>query len=676
MRLKGLNILADQSLGRTLLFMLVLLILLIITLGFTYKHISDKDHQDKILLDKIGDQRVYSQTITRLISQAVVGQVGTFEELESVRNQFEEILNYQKGAIPNYVVEFSVLADLESLWNTYSQDVDTIIKGREQLSFLVEQVQAVVERIPPLLEATDEVVKAMAEHGVAADQVYIATRQLMLMQRISNNVSHILERGDASATAREFLETDVYEYGWVIDGMLRGNPQLNINEVKQPTAKAKLEEVSVLFNDLADQVNAMVSSSSEMLEIAAADDSISKSSGELLDQVENVSKAYQQYIQRQGARLVFFVLGIIVVVLMVLFGFLYWLYSKRQLSITDEQREQTEETNRRNQQAILRLLDEMGDLADGDLTVEATVTDDITGAISDSINYTITALRKLVTAINDTAQQVSSASQKTQATATHLAEASDHQAQQITAASTAINEMAISIEGVSNHAAELANEANRSVSIAHKGTDMVQATIQGMNTTRQQIQETAKRIKRLSESSQEIGEIVELISDIAEQTNTLALNAAIQAAMAGDAGRGFVVVADEVQRLAERSADATKQIEEIVKTIQADTNEAMASMEKSTSGVADGAQLTQDAGEALEEIETVSAHLADLIKNISGSAAQQAHAATNISDTMNVIQEITTQTSAGTNETSASIGNLAKLADELRHSVEGFKLPT
>ena len=261
----------------------------------------------------------------------------------------------------------------------------------------------------------------------------------------------------------------------------------------------------------------------------------------------------------------------------------------------------------------------------------------------------------------------------------HLAEASDHQAQQITAASSAINEMAVSIEEVSKNSVETSKMAAQSVEIASKGGDTVRRTIQGMDTIREQIQETSKRIKRLGESSQEIGDIVELINDIADQTNILALNAAIQAAiqaaMAGEAGRGFAVVADEVQRLAERSSNATKQIEALVKTIQTDTNEAVISMEQSTAGVVSGAKLAVDAGDALVEIENVSNRLADLITTISENAKQQSNAATNISDTMNVIQEITTQTSAGTNETAASIGNLAELANDLRKSVSGFKLP-
>jgi twitching motility protein PilJ len=337
--------------------------------------------------------------------------------------------------------------------------------------------------------------------------------------------------------------------------------------------------------------------------------------------------------------------------------------------------ERQRKDNQRTQEAILRLLDELIDLADGDLTISATVSEDFTGAIADSINFTIDQLRQLVSRINSTAVQVSHAAQSTQQTAYHLAEASNHQAQEIAGASAAINEMAVTIDQVSANASESALVAGKSVSIANNGAKLVQNTIHGMDTIREQIQDTSKRIKRLGESSQEIGDIVSLINDIADQTNILALNAAIQASMAGDAGRGFAVVADEVQRLAERSAAATKQIGTLVKTIQSDTNEAVISMEQTTSEVVHGARLAQDAGVALEEIEGVSANLAELIQNISNAARQQASSAGHISNTMNVIQEITSQTTAGTGETADSIGNLANMASDLRESVAGFTLP-
>ncbi len=337
--------------------------------------------------------------------------------------------------------------------------------------------------------------------------------------------------------------------------------------------------------------------------------------------------------------------------------------------------DQAARKNARNEEAILRLLDELASLADGDLTVQATVTEDVTGAIADSINYAIEALRELVTTINASAISLDAAAKSTQAAAAHLAKASGGQSKQVAAATESVAEMAASIEEVSGNAERCADVARHSVDVAHKGGDAVRRTIDGMNAIRETIQETSKRIKRLGESSQEIGNIVELINDIAEQTNILALNASIQASMAGEAGRGFAVVADEVQRLAERAANATKQIEVLVRTIQTDTNEAVVSMERSTTDVVGGALLAENAGAALEEIEQVSNQIASLMQNISASARQQAAVSASISRSMQVLREISTQTAEGTTGMSQSVGKLADLSAQLRKSVSGFRLP-
>jgi twitching motility protein PilJ len=324
----------------------------------------------------------------------------------------------------------------------------------------------------------------------------------------------------------------------------------------------------------------------------------------------------------------------------------------------------------------LQLLDELADLAEGDLTVHASVTENFTGAIADSINFAIDQMRGMVSNINRISEEVAKAAIETQTTAESLSGAAEGQAKEIGAASMAINEMAVSIDQVSSNASESASVAERAVEIANKGSHVVNDTISGMDVIRSQIQETSKRIKRLGESSQEIGDIVSLINDIADQTNILSLNAAIQASMAGDAGRGFAVVADEVQRLAERSSAATKQIAALVKTIQTDTNEAVTSMEQTTSEVVNGAKRAQDAGVALEEIEGVSTTLAELIQNISNAARQQAVSAGHVSNTMNVIQEITAKTVDSTEVASESIGNLTSLANEMRESVRGFTIPS
>ncbi len=400
----------------------------------------------------------------------------------------------------------------------------------------------------------------------------------------------------------------------------------------------------------------ILETSPELFKVRESATNIFSLSQTLLDEASHLASGFENLAGgRDTDTIGGYVLGLAALMSIILIGLVMVRETNRQLR-------ETAEKNERNQNAILRLLDEIEDLADGDLTVTATVTEDFTGTIADSINYSVDQLRDLVATINLTAGQVAAAVQETQA-------------QQISEASTAINDMAESIDQVSANAAESSAVAERSVEIANKGNEVVHNTIHGMDNIREQIQDTAKRIKRLGESSQEIGDIVSLIDDIADQTNILALNAAIQASMAGDAGRGFAVVADEVQRLAERSSAATRQIETLVRAIQADTNEAVISMEQTTTEVVRGARLAQDAGVALEEIEGVSKTLAALIQSISNAAQQQTSSAGQISLTMNVIQQITTQTSSGSTATAESIGNLAKMASQLRRSVSGFTLP-
>ena len=345
--------------------------------------------------------------------------------------------------------------------------------------------------------------------------------------------------------------------------------------------------------------------------------------------------------------------------------------------IADARRRVTEAVDRdtRQQKAILELLDEITNLADGDLTVDVTVTEDFTGAIADSINYTVGSMRSLVGTINTTSAELSTAASSTADTARRMNQASERQAKEVANVTTAIVASSQQLEKVAGRAESLAQDAQRSVQVARNGAETVNRTIQSMTSLREQIQDTAKRIKRLGESSQEIGNIIEFINDISEQTNTLALNASIQAAMAGEQGRGFAVVADEVQRLAERAANATRQIENLVKTIQADTTEAIVSMERSTANVVAGAKSAEEAGQALTQVEGASNDLARLITEISTQARGQSAAATKIAGTMQVIRDIAVQTAGSAAQTADAVGNLNLLSDKLRQSVAGFKLP-
>ncbi|HEY0180355.1 MAG TPA: methyl-accepting chemotaxis protein [Dokdonella sp.] len=659
----------------TVLFVLLGFLFVFAIVDFVFLYLSNRD--DRKAISYTTQIQVLSQQLAKYAAEAAAGNELAFQELASTRDNIDTYVRSLSGGdktgMPAYASEPGVKDELPTLtkaWTQLRDNATKILDGKDVVLNAATGAKDFTDKLSALNSRMSEVVNILTDKNASASQVYIASRQMQLADRMGGRVSKILAGGaDAQASAAG-LERDARLYETVVGGLLNGAPELNIRPLDNANARQIVGDVAEQWAAAAAPMQTVLGAATGLQSVKdAADLAFTDSQGVLL----GASRVAQRIdalppkrlfpnpiwgaIAAGGALLLLLFLGVSL--------------------IRDQQRryQESAELNRRNQDAILRLLDEMGSLAEGDLTVKATVTEDITGAIADSVNFAVEALRSLVTTINETAVQVSAAAQETQATAMHLADAAEHQAQQITSASDAISEMAASIDTVSKNSVDSAEVAQRSVQIAANGAAVVRQTIQGMDSIRDQIQETSKRIKRLGESSQEIGSIVELINDIAEQTNILALNAAIQAASAGEAGRGFAVVADEVQRLAERASGATKRIETLVQTIQSDTNEAVGSMEQTTAEVVSGARLAEDAGHALGEIETVSSDLAELIQNISGSARQQSAAATNISATMNVIREITAQTSVGASQTAESIGNLAQLAADLRRSVADFKLP-
>ena len=652
-----------------------ILVVSVVLLFVNFAYINAQSNYYKQYITQAGELRVLSQRIAKNATEAAAGKAEAFALLKDARNDFETRWGYLvEGDLENDVppAPDSLAAEMNAVaedWNSLRDNASAIIDSEQTVLSLHEVAATLAETIPQLQVEYEEVVDILLQSGAPAAQVSVAQRQSLLAERIIGSANKVLVGDEDSVLAADMFGRDASLFGRVLTAMLEGNAAMEISQVTDEEALERLTEIAELFEFVSGSVDEILETSPELLQVREAANGIFTVSQTLLDKASVLAAGFEQRASgRVLNTLIGYVLGALALASIILIG----LVSMRETRI---RLAETAEKNERNQAAILRLLDEIGDLADGDLTAEATVTEDFTGAIADSINFTIDQLRELVGTINATAVQVAAAAQETQSTAMHLAEASEHQAQEIAGASAAINEMAVSIDQVSANAAESSAVAERSVSIANKGNEVVHNTITGMDSIREQIQDTSKRIKRLGESSQEIGDIVSLINDIADQTNILALNAAIQASMAGDAGRGFAVVADEVQRLAERSSSATKQIEALVKTIQADTNEAVISMEQTTTEVVRGARLAQDAGVALEEIEKVSKSLAALIQNISNAARQQASSAGHISSTMNVIQEITSQTSAGTTATAQSIGNLAKMASEMRESVSGFTLP-
>lgn len=651
------------------------LVMLIAAAFFVYNisQILKNASDDAKYLELIGDLRVYSQQVATNSREATSGEADAFEKLEAARSGFDKALvSLRDGSssLPAGSIWLdSEIKNLSSVWQSVDVGAQVIYANNERILFLHEVARTLNSSIPELQQEYNNVVEALINNRAPADQVAMAQKQSWLAERIARNVDKMLQGGVKVKESADVFNLDASQFGNVLNGMLEGNPVMRMRKVQDKAARTSLKEVAQLFDFVTRSVDDIYNARADLEKVGKAADDILISSPKVMEATSELASS----VSSLESRRTFTTTTALIAGGVFLFAFFMiviqmFLNTRHRLS-------ETAATNERNQQAILRLLDELADLADGDLTATATVSEDFTGAIADSINFTIDQLRVLVSSINDTSNAVAKAAADAQTTSLNLAEAAEHQAQEIAGASAAVNEMAVTIDQVSTNAAESTQVAERSVQIANRGAEVVQNTIHGMDTIREQIQDTSKRIKRLGESSQEIGDIVSLINDIADQTNILALNAAIQASMAGDAGRGFAVVADEVQRLAERSSAATKQIEALVKTIQSDTNEAVISMEQTTSEVVRGARLAQDAGQALEEIETVSVELAELIQNISNAAKQQSSSAAHISNTMNVIQEITSQTAAGTTATAQSIGNLADMASDLRNSVAGFKLP-
>ncbi|WP_369160231.1 methyl-accepting chemotaxis protein [Candidatus Thiodiazotropha sp. LNASS1] len=663
----------------TILAILVLVSLILALV--TFLHTTQRESYDEQYLIRAAEQQVLAQRIAKYAISAARGELQSFAPLKKSRDRFDNIMWELKNGtksqgLPASPIEvMPTVRNLENKWLELQGNIDEILKAQENILAIDEFSAVVSEFVPQLQELSEELAEVLINSNAPRRQIYIATEQEMLIQRINSNVNLVLEGGQETAAAIDQFSRDADFFGRILQGLLNGDKELGIAKVNDKIAKQRLADVSTLFATINDNTTEIISNIPDVLPALEAASVVNNSSDNVSNAAEELIAAFGESPGRfsvlgiKAGPVMIAVFGAAAVLFLVLLGV--------QLIMDAQRREQaSKQQNEANQKAILQLLDEMGDLADGDLTVTASVTEDITGAIADSINYAIEALRELVTTINSTSEQVSGATQESRATAMHLAEASEHQAEQITQANESIKTMTQAIDQMSQDATESAEVAKRSVEIASTGADTVRNTISGMDNIREQIQETSKRIKRLGESSQEIGDIVELIDDIADQTNILALNAAMQAAMAGEAGRGFAVVADEVQRLAERSINATKQIEALVKTIQADTNEAVTSMEASTSGVVKGATLAEDAGEALKEIESVSQYIADLTGKIASSAQDQSSQSVTVKDTMSVIQEITNQTSEGTHQTANSIGMLADLSDQLQKSVAGFRLPS
>jgi twitching motility protein PilJ len=612
--------------------------------------------------------QMLSQRYTKTAQQAVLGNRFAFGQLDDSRKAFAEGLNtlIDGGAgVPSSPGAIQGdLAELKKRWDTSKKNIQYLVEQQTMLVELAQALNEINQRNNELLDLTEQVVALLP--AASKKQLAFANQQALWTQRMAKNANTLLSSDVINPETAFQLGQDLMTFREVLDALLNSSANLGVLAIEDPDAREKLLELAEVFTRFETQTNQILKRMPQLVEAKRAAREIFDESEQLLTLTQSVTERYQGLGSAQYLILAV-TFGTLALISLLLLGLLNVRTAQRRA-------EEAAQENQRNQDAILRLLNEMGDLAEGDLTVQATVTEDITGAIADSVNYAIEELRTLVQGINRASLQVTQTTSEARASSEQLLTAAEQQAKQIGETTTAVTQMSNSIVQVSQNAAESARVANQSLDTARRGGDSVRGAIAGMNAIRDQIQETSKRIKRLGESSQEIGEIVDLISDITEQTNILALNAAIQAAAAGDAGRGFSVVAEEVQRLAERSAKATRRIGAIVKTIQSDTQDAVNAMESSTQGVVEGTVRSDAAGSSLAEIESVSDQLAGLIQNISQATQAQASTAERIANNMQQILEVSGQASAAARGSASSIGELAVLSNELKVSVSGFKL--
>ncbi|HSU42851.1 MAG TPA: methyl-accepting chemotaxis protein [Casimicrobiaceae bacterium] len=623
------------------------------------------------------EMQMLSQRLARGSALAAQGQAAAFAAIRDSRNRFKANLDALtgNGAFKGVSLDptrdpaaAGTLSTIKGRFERIDAAAKRLTDNETSLTSLARGLAAINSGNSGLLELAQQAAQQIGQAGGSLREVDYANQLAVLSQRIAKNANTLASANEIDPEVAFLFGKDDVAFRDVVNGLAKGSDALRLAPARSDDARATLAELAKRFTDYESGVNAILSNMANLVVAKQAARSINNEAEPLLDDTTTLAAQYENAAQTHALAL-----GLAIAFGLIALGCLA-LIAKVFLDDARLRAQDSEHENKRNQEAILRLLNEMGNLADGDLTVQASVTEDVTGAIADSINFTIEELRTLVRGINSATDQVTKATQETQAISNRLYEASQRQNREIQQASASVLTMADSINEVASNAAQSAKVAQTQLAAAEKGGSAVQNQISGMNDIRSQIQETSKRIKRLGESSLEIGEIVELIADITEQTNVLALNAAIQAASAGEAGRGFTVVAEEVQRLAERSGEATKQIEAIVKTIQADTQDAVAAMEKSTVGVVEGAKLSDAAGQALLEIQRVSRELAELIGRISAQTQRQSASVTDVTRGMQGILRISEETTEGTKQTNVSIGQLTKLAAELRSSVAGFKV--
>ena len=634
----------------------------------------------------IGQSLMQSQRLAKSVSQALIGSPEAFPELkESSTALASNVRGLQSGSatVPALGEAYSAeVGKIVPLMERAEKNAATVLGEQKTLTEVGTALRSVSRQSSDLLEVAETISSLKLQQNAPPAEISAAGQLVMLTQRIGKSANEFLTMEGVSPEAAFLLGKDLNSFKEIGEGLLDGSQELRLAPTRDEQTRERLTALLKMYEETRAQAGGILGNLQGLVSAREAQTAIVAESEPLRKELEGLQDKLSS-VSGLGLTGLLLLLIPAALALLAALGLAYvqlrdsrqrQMLAEQQRHSAELQRQEGKRVNDANQAAILRLMNELQTVAEGDLTQEATVTEDITGAIADSVNYTVEELRSLVGNVQSTATRVAQTTSKVETTSTELLATSTEQLREIRETGQSVLDMAARINDVSAQAQESASVARQSLQAAESGLTAVQNAIGGMNSIRDQIQETSKRIKRLGESSQEIGEITELIADITEQTNVLALNAAIQAASAGEAGRGFSVVAEEVQRLAERSGDATRQIAALVKAIQTDTQDAVAAMERSTQGVVEGARLSDNAGTALSEIDSVSRRLADLIEQISSAASKEADQANEVASNIQHIFAVTEQTGESTRSTANQVRDLARMADELRQSVARFKI--